>query len=357
MAFNSSVITTAISNYIDQLTYNKFEIEILLQGRTSALVAKAGNLIQGIKLTQTINTLPTVLQIVPDGCDLFNPTGSNTLNQVALTVSPLKTEQSICYNGANTLEQIWVGMKLPKGSYYDSGKITPENFAEAFVGALTNKLQDANEFLIWQGSTTGATFSGSGAYPTFNNYAGFQNQANGYLNNLLNTSASQSISYYTGANRGALPVGGTAAFFVVDQFVQDQMTYLQNLSDRDDLTLFMSYPNYRSYMSALRALNLYPYYGIADESAETVKWTFNHPGTNVKLVATSGLVGSNYMLLTYIGNMYVGCDASGEENNMQVWYEPLYNSTLVRPQWKIGTAIAFPQYCYIYDPNGGVKIS
>lgn len=348
MAFNSSIITSALQSYVDQLSYNKFETQILLQGRTAKLV----NVISGIKNSRTINTLTSNLVITPATCGLISPTGSVTPAQVTITVCPLQSQESICYNGVGTLEQLWTGMLLPKGSYYDSGKITPQIFAEAYLADKINKLQDANEFIVWQGDTTGATYGvvSNGQ----NNYSQFQSQCNGFLHQLTQTSASQSVVFYSGTASGPLVVNNSnvivnnSAFSVVDQLAQQQVTDLSDLSDRDDLCVFMSYANYRAYMASLRNLNFFHPYGNAMENEDSVNWSFMHPGTNLRVIATSGLRGSNYILLTYSKNLFIGNDAEGEENNMQIWYSHDYNSTFVRPMWKLGTAVAFPQYCLIY---------
>lgn len=347
MAFNSSVLTSALQTYIDQLTYNKFEIEILLQGRTAKLV----KVIPGIKYIQSVNLLTSDLVITPAGCGIISPSGSVTPQQVNLQVCPLQSQKSICYNGVGTLEQVWLNTGLQKGSYYDSGKITPANFAEAFMALELSKLSDANEYMVWQSSQTGATF---GSYLTTNNYAQFQTQCNGFLQYLTQTSASQSVVFYSGTATGPLVVNNAntitlnSAFSVVDQLAQQQVEQLPNLSDREDLMLFMSYANYRAYMSSLRNLNFFHPYGNALENDTNVSWSFMHPGTNIRVVATSGLNGSNYMVLTYAENLMIGCDASGEENNMLIWYSYDYNSTFIKPIWKLGTIVGFAQYVIVY---------
>lgn len=347
MAFNSSIITSAIQTYVDQLGYNKFEREIVLQSRIAGLVQT----LSGIKNAQTINVNTSMPVWQAQTCGLFNPTGSNTLMQRTLTVCPVEIEEDICYSGVNSLEQIWVGMNLPKGSYYDSGKILPETFAEVFVADLLDKIADGVEYVVFQGSQTGATF-GSAAQYSFNNYAQYQPFCQGWLDILTNTSASQSVIFYSGTATGPLVVNqsnvvvNNSAFSVVDQLVVQQMQALPNLADRKDLYLFMSYANYRAYVASLRNLNFYHFNAL--ENASDTEYSILHPGTNVRIQAVSGLIGSNYMILTYGQNLYIGYDAQDEQANMQVWYEPLYDATMVRPKWKFGTQIAYPQYTIIY---------
>jgi hypothetical protein len=341
--FNSSIVLSALQTYVDQLSYDRIMYEITLQGRTGKLVQNQ----RGIKNARTINTQISNLVIQPAGCGLISPTGSVTLNQATLQVCPLMVQESICLVGAGSLEQYWLGMKMPEGSYYDS--LTPEIFAKAYMADKVSKLQDINEFLVWQGSTTGATFSGS--LPTQpNNYAANANQCNGFLQYLTQTSASQSVVFYSGTATGPLVASSTqttlpanSAFSVIDQLVA-QMP--QNLWDRNDIYCFMSYANYRTYCRDLRNANLY-HFG-AMENADTIGWTIMHPSTNVRIVATSGLVGSNYIVLTIGENLYIGTDAEGEEDKFEIWKSQDYNTIFFRSMWKIGVTVAYPQYVTIY---------
>lgn len=351
MAYNSSLVLSALTTYVDQLEFNRIMTEITLQGRTAKLVQSQ----RGIKNARTINTMVSNLIVQPAGCGLISPTGSVTLNQQTLTVCPLMVQEAICLNGAGSLEQYWTGMSMPNGSYYDS--LTPEIFAREYISDKINKLQDINEFLVWQGDSSGATYSGS--LPTQpNNYAINQTQCNGFLHILENTSASQSVIWYSGTASGNLVINTAntitfnSAFSVIDQLAAQQMTSLSNLSNREDLMIFLNYANYRAYMFSLRNLNFFHPYGNALENDNNVSWSFMHPGTNIRLVATSGLISSPYMVLTYAENLYIGADNEGEEDKMEVWKSQDYNSIFLRSLWKLGVIIGYPQYCIVYNGKG-----
>lgn len=349
--FNSSIVLSALQTYVDQLSFDRIMYEITLEGRTGKLVQNQ----RGIKNARTINTQISNLVIQPAGCGLISPTGSVTLNQQTLQVCPLMVQESICLIGAGSLEQYWLGMKMPEGSLHES--LTPEIFAKAYMSDKISKLQDINEFLVWQGDTGGATYSIS--LPTQpNNYAGNQNQCNGFLHYLTQTSASQSVVFYSGTATGGLssqpwtnPSTGLAnpnsAGGVVDHLITNDMP--QNLWDQDDIYLFMSYANYRAYMTSLRNSNLYHFANA--ESADTIKWSYLHPGTNVRIVATSGLVSSNYLVLTIGKNLYIGTDAEGEEDKFEIWRSQDYNTIFFRSMWKIGVTVGYPQYVTIYTGN------
>lgn len=350
MAALSSIVTSSIQTYVDQLGYNKFEREIVLQSRIASLVQT----LDGIKLSRTINVITSTPQWQSASCKLFQPQGTQSWFQRTLTVCPIEQEWAVCYNGVGSLEQIWVGMNLPKGSYYDSGKILPDTFAEVFVADIMDKIADGIEYVLFQGSQTGGTFSGSLSQYGFNNYGQYQSFCQGWLDILVNTSASQSVVFYNGTASGPLQVNTSnvltlnSAFSVVDQLVNQQMQALPNLAAEKDMYLFMNYANFQAYLSSLRNLNYYHFSPLDLVGMSSIK----HPGSNnVTIQAVEGLIGSNYMLMTYGRNLYIGYDAEGEEKQMQVWYEPLYNSTLLRPMWKFGATIAYPQYCIVYTGN------
>jgi hypothetical protein len=334
MAFNSSLVLSALTAYVDQISFDQILTEIVLKGRTGTLVQNQ----RGIKNARTINTTISSLIIQPAGCGLISPTGSVTLNQQTLTVCPLMVQESICLVGAGGLEQYWLGMKMPEGSNYDS--LTPDVFAKAYMADKINKLQDANEMLVWQGSTTGASF---GTLPTYQSVNA--DQCNGFLQILTQTSASMSVVLTGTAYSGALAVG--TAIAAVDYIVDTLTTQLPNLLDQADLYMFMSFANYRTYVRALRNANYY-HFG-AMEDADTIGWSILIPGTNIRAVATSGLVGSTYIVTTTGSNLYIGTDGVDEQNSFEIWKSQDYNTIFFRSMWKLGVVVAYPQYVVLYD--------
>lgn len=341
MAFNSSILLNALTVYIDQLSYPKINTELVLEGRTAKLV----NNIRGIKYGQTVNVATSNLVLQPAGCGLISPTGSFTLTQATLQVCPLMVNESICLNGPGSLEQYWTGMKMPEGSYYD--QLTPSVFAEAYTSDKINKLQDINEFLIWQGDTGGATYGVPPTQP--NNYAANANQCNGFLHYLTQTSASMSTIPYSGTYSG--PLTQQNAFAVVFGLIQDFTNSAQNAIDQEDVYLFMSYTNYRNFIYSLFQLaggaGNFWYQAIEDGSGQ-IPWSYLFPGTNIRLIATSGLVGSNYMVLTPASNFFVGMDGEDDADKFQIWHSLDYNTIFFRSMWKIGVTVAYPQYVAVY---------
>jgi hypothetical protein len=116
--------------------------------------------------------------------------------------------------------------------------------------------------------------------------------------------------------------------------------------EANDLTLFMSHANFRTLMRALRDAN----YFVAYDGQQHTFVLENYTNTNVKVVATRGLVGRNEMVLTPASNLYFGTDSFGEARNgdgFQFWYDIRDNITYFRAKLKVGAQVAFPQYVVI----------
>lgn len=333
--FNNSIILSDLKPYIDQISYNKINTELVLQGTT---VQSGVELLRGIKNGQTVNVATSQLVGQPgNNCGLISPTGSFTIQQTTLQVCPIKFEESIC---EDQIQLYWMGMSMPVGSYYE-GDLTPQAFAEAYVFDKVQKIQDALEFLHWQGSTTGATF---GVPPTApNNYPALAPLCDGFLE-VLNA-ASASVVPYSGTFSGPLTFAN--ALSVVGQLIQDMTEAAQNVVAQQDVIMYMSIVNYRTYVNALalqaNGAGNFNYIGV-----ENNQWTIKYLGTNVTIWGVPGLVGSNYIVLTPASNLVIGMDGQDDQDRFDVWYERLYDSHFFRAKMKTGVAVKYAQYVTMY---------
>jgi hypothetical protein len=273
----------------------------------------------GIKYADSINLLTNTLVAAAGGCGTISPTGSTTLTQRDITVCPIKVEESVC---VDELEQYWIGQLAREGSY---NEFAPEVFNQLYLENKTQKVGQLIEDLFWRGSLS-STFGGG-------NLA----LCNGVLHILENTSATNSIISTTYS--GALTTAN--ALTVVD----DMISLIPNdVLGANDLTLFMSHTNFRVLMNALRNNNYFHGYSGVTEHTWVLE---NYTNTNVRIVATRGLVGRNEMVLTYATNLFLGVDSFGEARNgdgFQFFYDIRDNTTYFRAKFKVGAQIAFPQY-------------
>ena len=333
MAFNSTVITSALTQYVDQLSMNLVR-EMVLQGRTQQYITVQ----TGVKYADALNIMTSQLVVQPAGCGLINATGSVTLSQNQLTVCPLSVQEQICLNGANSLEQYWTGMSMKKGSYYD--ELGPAEFAKQYVADKIDKIQGVIDDLIWVGSSTGMTYSSD---PNMT-------QCNGFLE-LIDTQFSNSVikvgasgSYGT-AFSGQWTVSN--AIQIVDAMADAQLSdpNAQQTADQPDLTLFVNYQQFRTYVRALRNAN---YYHFTALETNDIGYSIMHPGTNIRLLATRGLRSSNRAILSPASNLYFGTDMQNDYESFRIWKSEDFNSIFFRALWKQGVQIAYPQYVIMY---------
>jgi hypothetical protein len=315
----SSINFASLTQYTDQLSTPLLH-ESILQGKTIGLISTQ----VGVKYADALNLMTSTLVAQAGGCGAISPTGSVTLSQRSLTACPIKIEEAICID---QMEQYWLGMSMKKGSWYEN---TPEVFNQAYNADKVAKIQQLLDYYAWEGDT-GAAYSA--------NYT----LCNGFLN-ICENGASASVIRAGATYSGAITA--TNAIAVVDAMCDALATSVPGIMDLEDLTLFMNYPQYRTYVRALRTANLYHFNAL--ESEGSLKYEIYHPGTNVKIVATVGLSDTSKMILTSAKNLYFGTDLTSDTDQYTTWFELRDNQLYFRAKFKIAFQIAYPQYVVIY---------
>jgi hypothetical protein len=323
MAFNSTVITSALTQYVDQLSMDLVR-EMVLQGRTQQYISVQA----GVKYADALNIMTSLPVVQPAGCGLVSATGSVTLAQATLQVCPLMIEEQICLNGNNSLEQYWTGMFMKQGSYYD--ELGPDQFAKQYIADKIDKIQGVIDDLIWVGNSNGASYS---VDPNML-------QCNGFLS-LIDNSYSTQVVTVTASTAGLWTATNSIA--VVDA-MSDALP--QDLWDQDDLTLFVSYADFRTYVRNLRNSN---YYHFTALESNDIGYSIMHPGTNIRILATRGLKGSSRAVLTPAKNLFFGTDMQNDYESFRIWKSEDFNSIFFRALWKQGVQIAYPQYVVNYQ--------
>lgn len=326
----SSINLSGLAQYTDQLSQPLVR-EAVLEGTTFKYIT----VIPDVPYATALNEITSTLVAQAGGCGLSNPTGSVTLAQRSLQVCPIKVEENIC---EDDLKQYWTGKLMQAGSYVE--ELSPKQFAQIYAADKVAKLAAVIEDYYWQGDTTGT-------------YSASLNLCNGILHVLESTSASASVVSGNGTYSGAMTVGN--ALNVIDTMIQAMNTSVVDITSMPDLTIFMSYPNYNTLVTALRTAN----YFHTDLGQEEFKAngnsagikTFMYPGQSVRIVATRGLNGTNVknkMVLTYASNLAYGCDLETDYSKFRIWYEELYDDVRFRAKFKIGAQCYYPQYIVLY---------
>ena len=110
-----------------------------------------------------------------------------------------------------------------------------------------------------------------------------------------------------------------------------------NALSREDLVVFMSYTNFRKYVQALTKANFFTnYIGGTDI---TSNMSAVHPNTNVKVVPTLGLNGSNQVVIGPAEYMVYGVDLLSDET-LKAWYSVDFDEIRIRSNFNYGATIA-----------------
>lgn len=299
MALNLNALTA----YTNEFALDLIK-EAVLKGRTTDLVTVQG----GIKSAATINRLSTDLKAQAGACG-WNATGSTILDQRTITVCDIKVNEAICLND---LENYYTQVMMNPGSYN-----TEIPFEQLFAENKKDQIMALIEDLIWKGNT--ATGTGNLAL------------CDG-LKKLFDAGITASSPYY-----GTYSISNLSNEIInkVDQAISKINT---NVIDVEDLHIFMSYADFRTYAKELRDANLFHYTGAENQGGE---FTLMVPGTNVRAIAVRGLNSANRWVLTPASNIYVGTDLLSDAEDFRIFYSQDFDEVRFLAKWKLGVQVAY----------------
>ena len=297
-----------LSSYVDQLSS-----DIISEAVLSPVSMKYLNVIPNIKGTQNVNLLSETLSVQTGTTCGWNDAGDVTFSTVPLTVQSLKTNQSLCLE---QLSSLWLGQYLNPGSYNEQAP-----FEQAIVDLQTKQIKRYNEDLLWNASSGTSTFSGF--IELLNNTAG-----------VVALTGQTALCSVTGASTVEK---ANAILTQVDNII-DALD--RNIYDRDDIVIFMSQQQFKCYLTAIRNVNNFHF---TEPTLGQVYETF-HPQTKYKVVGVPGLNGSNLIAAAPQQYFMVGVDLMSDEDSFRSWWSQDFQEVRIMSAWKIGTAIAFPQF-------------
>ena len=318
----SSIDLSGLSKYTDQLSQALVR-ESVLGGETFKYIT----VIPNIKYSDALNKITTSFNAVAGGCGIISPTGSVAIQQNALTVCPIKIEESVC---ENDIEQYWLGMFMAAGSYTED--LSPKQFAQVYTADKQAKLQAYMDDLFWKASPT------PGRYSNDANLA----LCTGILETLDYTSASMSVIAGNGTYSTNTTMTVANAISIVDGMINAMNSSASQILTENDLTIFLSYADFNTLVVALRNAN-YFHYTVGQEETGASRWTFMYPGQPVRIVAVRGLNGTNKRLLTNAKNLAMGTDLMSDYSSFRIWFENLYDTVYFRAKFKIGAAAYYYQ--------------
>lgn len=308
MAFNIS----ALADYTEQnealLVTNS-----VLGAKTAALIKSAGNVMVGVKSSQTINIMDTDAVFQSGGVCGFNASGATTFTQRTVTVGKIRVNEALC---PKDLESKYLQKALPTGSMYDS---VP--FEQEFSDKKAQRIASQLEIAIWQGDTVSANVN----LNKFDGLVKLIGAAAGVIN----------------ANVSGFITGGPVASITVTNVVAVMDAVYQAIPAQivsyDDVVIMCGMDVFRQYQIALKNANMFNY--TFDGKADS---EFVLPGTTIKVIALQGLNGTGDVYAGRLSNFFVGTDLLNEEERFEIFYAKEADQVRFVSEFKFGVNFAFP---------------
>jgi hypothetical protein len=299
-----------LQNYTDQLS-----ADIISEAVLSPVTMDYVNLQVGIKGTMNVNLLSETLSVQTGTTCGWNNAGTVEFTTAPITVQSLKVNQSLCLQELNTL---WLGQYLNAGSYNEQAP-----FEQAIIDLQTRQIKRYNEDLLWNASSGTSTFSGF--KELFANTAG-----------VVKLTGQTALCSVTGSSAVEKANNVLAQ---VDNLINSMD---RNIYSREDIIIFMSEQSFKCYQVAVRNVNNF----YIDSSVNKLGATNSmlHPQTQYRVVGVPGLNGSNLIVLGSQQYFLVGTDLVSDEDSYRAWWSQDFQEVRMMVAWKLGTAIAFPQF-------------
>jgi hypothetical protein len=140
----------------------------------------------------------------------------------------------------------------------------------------------------------------------------------------------------TSANGANLQAGVPAAWTATNAFSQALDLYDaidESVQDRDDLIMVVSPDSYRALVRALVAQNLYHFNSVEGNDILIL------PGTNVTIVRSSGLVGSDYKFAGPGKMILAATGLTDELDTFRFFYDEAADVMKFRAAWRLGVGV------------------
>jgi hypothetical protein len=308
MAFNVS----ALADYTEQ-NEALLVTSSVLGAKTAQLIKSAGNVMVGVKSSETINIMDTDAVFQAGGSCGFNASGSTSFTQRTVTVGKIKVNEALC---PKDLEAKYLQKALPTGSMYDS---IP--FEQEFTQKKADRIASQLEIALWQGDILSANVN----LNKFDGLVKLIGAASGVID--ANVTAFVSGAPVTAINSSNVIAIMDGVYKAIPAAVVD----------KDDMTIFVGMDTFRTYTVALKDANMFHY--TVDQKANG---EFVLPGTTIKVVAVQGLNGTNKIYAIRLSNLFLGTDLLNEEEKFELFYAKEADQVRFVSEFKMGVNFAFP---------------
>ena len=289
-------LATELSNYTDELSLELIAKAVLNTNLMEEIDVRSG-LSAGVV---AINLMDGTLN--PASLDCGWPTEDEaniTFSQVDIAIKDLQVKQRLC---PEDLRQYWLSQKMSAGA-----QLEEVPFSEVIADYYVKKIKEYNEGYIINGFD--ATYTGVKAQVT----AGSTNIPAGAAAWVVSNALDQALDLYD----------------AIDESVKD----------RDDLIMLVSPANYRTLTRALVAQGDtgFFHYNYGDGQGVIML-----PGTNCKVVKTSGLTSSNFVAAGPAGFIVAGTGLTDDMSSINFFYDRSEDTVKFMAKWRLGVAVSQP---------------
>jgi hypothetical protein len=286
MAFDLS----ALNAYTDELSFELISKAVLttdLMGKINVRTGLAAGVV-------AINLMDGDLNVSDRSCG-FTPSGDINFSQVNITIADKQVKMTVC---PTDLREYYLSQRMSP-SAVTGGEEVP--FEQVIAEYYTKRIKKYNEDFLINGDGT---------------VDGIKDQV-------------------TAANGANVP-SGAAAWTVSNALEQALDLYDaidEAVKDRDDLIMIVSPSNYRILTRALVAANYFHYDSVEGNNILML------PGTNIQIVKSSGLTGSDYVAAGPGEFIVAGTGLQSDESSFTMMYDPYSDIVKVRAYWRLGVAV------------------
>jgi len=287
MAFGFDI--SALPAYTDQLSIDLISKAVLKTDLLDYVDLRSG-FTSG---TVAINLVDAALPVSALSCG-WTSDGEVTYSQVNVTIESLQSKTEMCIEDLRSVYQ---------SAFMSAGTGNNElPFEEVISESYADKLRKYNEGFLINGF--GAT-------------AGLKGQ----------------ITSANGANlQGGVPAAWTPAN-AVEQALDLYDAIAESVKDRDDLIMVVSPDAYRALVRGLVASNLFHYDSVSGNDVIIL------PGTNVTVVKSSGLVGSDYKFAGPGKMILAATGLTDELDAFRFFYDEASDVMKFRAAWRLGVGV------------------
>ena len=307
-----SLNVSALADFNNQIA-GELIIKMVYAGSTVEYVT----IQEGVKYQEPINLFEVSLYMQNGTC-VSTASGSATFTQRTIEVCPRTSFDALCLKD---LDKKYLGISaLAPGSYNETFAL-----ATQYSELLVNQFQKANDQFLWlQASGSSSTYGGTCA-------------TNG-LKVIISGSTSGVV--VPASVTGSAPTSATI-LTQMDTMIANSPS---DVADREDLTFFMSVTNFRNYVAGLRAANNFWFDPMSITNRGGILEMMYPFQSNIKVVGTVGLQGTNRIVLGPAKQIVVGTDLLSDFTEFQLWYDINTDTLRHRISTKLGVNIAYPEF-------------